>query len=219
MQTLLDQEKQTTQDMECLEEDLLKDEQKLEKTLERLQADKNRQAQSVLLPLHMLNAPFHGPEENFRVLTVCGMLSSVVPLMSSFCHLTVFMCVPQISELEQEKEHLSQAVSSLRQHAQVDSEARFREVETENRVLHQTITNTGTKLARLEAQGKQATKELETLRERGEELERETTHLERSKEQLQREVREVLHLFLQYLQLFCLCFTCSNCELQSVHST
>uniref|UniRef100_A0A8C7HG63 Coiled-coil domain containing 88C n=1 Tax=Oncorhynchus kisutch TaxID=8019 RepID=A0A8C7HG63_ONCKI len=136
MQTLLDQEKQTTQDMEGLEEDLLKDEQKLEKTLERLQADKNRQAQ----------------------------------------------------KLEQEKEHLSQAVSSLHQHAQVDSEARFREVETENRVLHQTISNTGTKLARLEAQGKQATKELETLRERGEE-----------------EVREVLHLFRQYLQLFFYC--------------
>uniref|UniRef100_A0A8C7UKE0 Coiled-coil domain containing 88C n=1 Tax=Oncorhynchus mykiss TaxID=8022 RepID=A0A8C7UKE0_ONCMY len=134
--TLLDQEKQTTQDMEGLKEDLLKDEQKLEKTLERLHVDKKR----------------------------------------------------QISELEQEKEHLSQAVSSLRQHAQVDSEARFREVETENRVLHQTIINTGTKLARLEAQGKQATKELETLRERGEELERKTTHLERSKEQLQREV-------------------------------
>uniref|UniRef100_A0A4W5N237 Coiled-coil domain containing 88C n=1 Tax=Hucho hucho TaxID=62062 RepID=A0A4W5N237_9TELE len=136
MQTLLDQEKQTTQDMEGLGEDLLKDKQKLEKNLERLQADKNR----------------------------------------------------QISELEQEKEHLSQAVSSLRQRAQVDSEARVREVETENRVLHQTITNTGSKLARLEAQGKQATKELETLRERGEELERETTRLERSKEQLQREV-------------------------------
>uniref|UniRef100_A0A673YW01 Coiled-coil domain containing 88C n=1 Tax=Salmo trutta TaxID=8032 RepID=A0A673YW01_SALTR len=136
MQTLLDQEKQTTQDMEGLEEDLLKDKQKLEKTLERLQADKNR----------------------------------------------------QISELEQEKEHLSQAVSSRGQRAQVDSEARVREVETENRVLHQTITKTGSKLARLEAQGKQATKELETLRERGEELERETTRLERSKEQLQREV-------------------------------
>uniref|UniRef100_A0A673YYD3 Coiled-coil domain containing 88C n=1 Tax=Salmo trutta TaxID=8032 RepID=A0A673YYD3_SALTR len=130
MQTLLDQEKQTTQDMEGLEEDLLKDKQKLEKTLERL----------------------------------------------------------QISELEQEKEHLSQAVSSRGQRAQVDSEARVREVETENRVLHQTITKTGSKLARLEAQGKQATKELETLRERGEELERETTRLERSKEQLQREV-------------------------------
>lgn len=112
------------------------------------------------------------------------------------------MCVLQISELEQEKEHLSQAVSSRGQRAQVDSEARVREVETENRVLHQTITNTGSKLARLEAQGKQATEELETLRERGEELERETTRLQRSKEQLQREVREVLHLFRQYLQLF-----------------
>ena len=44
MQTLLDQEKQTTQDMEGLKEDLLKDEQKLEKTLERLHVDKNRQA-------------------------------------------------------------------------------------------------------------------------------------------------------------------------------
>lgn len=96
MQTLLDQEKQTTQDMEGLEEDLLKDEQKLEKTLERLQADKNRQAQTVLLPLHMLNAPFHGQEENLRVLTVCGMLSSVVPLMSSLSHLTVFVCSPDL---------------------------------------------------------------------------------------------------------------------------
>ncbi|KAK6307406.1 hypothetical protein J4Q44_G00225540 [Coregonus suidteri] len=139
LQTLLDQEKQTTQDMEGLGEDLLKDKQKLDKALETLQADKDR----------------------------------------------------QISELEQEKEHLSQAVSSLRQRTQADSEARVREVETENRVLHQTITDTGSKLARLEAQGKQSIKELETLRERGErceELERETAHLERSKEQLQREV-------------------------------
>uniref|UniRef100_A0A8C7GPQ7 Coiled-coil domain containing 88C n=1 Tax=Oncorhynchus kisutch TaxID=8019 RepID=A0A8C7GPQ7_ONCKI len=154
LQTLLDQEKQTTQDMEGLGEDLLKDKQKLDKALETLQEDKDR----------------------------------------------------QISELEQEKEHLSQAVSSLRQRAQANSEARVREVETENRVLHQTITDTGSKLARLEAQGKQSTKELETLRERGErceELERETAHLGRSKEQLQREVREVilvLTIVLPYLQ-------------------
>lgn len=43
MQTLLDQEKQTTQDMEGLGEDLLKDKQKLDKALETLQADKDRQ--------------------------------------------------------------------------------------------------------------------------------------------------------------------------------
>uniref|UniRef100_A0A6Q2YN26 HOOK N-terminal domain-containing protein n=1 Tax=Esox lucius TaxID=8010 RepID=A0A6Q2YN26_ESOLU len=139
LQTLLDQEKQTTQDMEGLGEDLLRDKQKLQKALETVQAEKER----------------------------------------------------QISELEKEKEHLSQAVGSLRQRAQADSEARVREVEKENRVLHQTITDTGSKVARLEAQGRQASKELETLRERGErceELEREMARLERSREQLQREV-------------------------------
>uniref|UniRef100_A0A8C1G403 Coiled-coil domain containing 88C n=1 Tax=Cyprinus carpio TaxID=7962 RepID=A0A8C1G403_CYPCA len=96
----------------------------------------------------------------------------------------------QISELEQEKEHLTQAVNSLRKRAQVNSEARVREVETENRVLHQTISETGSKLARLEADKRQATKELDSLRERGEhceELEREVTRLERVREQLQRE--------------------------------
>ncbi|XP_051722992.1 protein Daple [Ctenopharyngodon idella] len=138
LQSQLDQEKQTTQDMENLGEELLREKQRLEKTLETIQAEKDR----------------------------------------------------QISELEQEKEHLTQAVGSLRKRAQVNSEARVREVETENRVLHQTITETGGKLARLEAEKRQATKEIESLRERGErceEMEREVTRLERVREQLQRE--------------------------------
>ncbi|XP_030641772.1 protein Daple [Chanos chanos] len=139
LQAQLDQEKQTTQDMETLGEELLKDKQRLEKTLETLQAEKDK----------------------------------------------------QISELEQEKEHLSQAVSSLRKRAQADSEARVREVETENRALHQTISDTGGRLARLEAEKRQATKELEVLRERSErceELERDVARLERAREQLHREL-------------------------------
>uniref|UniRef100_A0A8C1LAV9 Coiled-coil domain containing 88C n=1 Tax=Cyprinus carpio TaxID=7962 RepID=A0A8C1LAV9_CYPCA len=138
LQSQLDQEKQTTQDMDNLGEDLLTEKQRLEKTLETIQADKDR----------------------------------------------------QISELEQEKEHLTQAVNSLRKRAQVNSEARVREVETENRVLHQTISETGSKLARLEAEKRQVTKELDSFRERGErceELERELARLERVREQLQRE--------------------------------
>ncbi|XP_052475839.1 protein Daple isoform X1 [Carassius gibelio] len=138
LQSQLDQEKQTTQDMENLGEELLTEKRRLEKTLETIQADKDR----------------------------------------------------QISELEQEKEHLTQAMNSLRKRAQVNSEARVREVETENRVLHQTISETGSKLARLEAEKRQMTKELDSFRERGErceELERELAHLERVREQLQRE--------------------------------
>ncbi|KAK7153274.1 hypothetical protein R3I93_011240 [Phoxinus phoxinus] len=138
LQSQLDQEKQTTQDMENLGDELLTEKQRLEKTLETIQTDKDR----------------------------------------------------QISELEQEKEHLTQAVSSLRKRAQVNSEARVREVETENRILHQTISETGGKLARLESEKRQATKELDSLRERGErceEMEKEVTRLERVREQLQRE--------------------------------
>uniref|UniRef100_A0AAR2LTK1 HOOK N-terminal domain-containing protein n=1 Tax=Pygocentrus nattereri TaxID=42514 RepID=A0AAR2LTK1_PYGNA len=139
LQTQLDQEKQTTQDMESLGEELLKEKQRVEKALEMLQAEKDK----------------------------------------------------RISELEQEKEHLNQAVGALQKRAQADSEARVREVETENRVLHQTISETGSRLARLEADKRQATKELEGLRERSErceEMEREVARLERGREQLQREL-------------------------------
>ncbi|KAG7465787.1 hypothetical protein MATL_G00157300 [Megalops atlanticus] len=135
LQTLLDQEKQTTQDMETLGEELLKEKQKLEKTLEAVQADKDR----------------------------------------------------QVLELE----HLNQAVASLRKRAQEDSEARVREVEQENRVLHQTISDTGGKLAQAEAERRQALKDAERLRERAErarELEAEVSRLERGGEQLQKQV-------------------------------
>lgn len=87
---------------------------------------------------------------------------------------------------------MSEAVTSLRRRAQVDSEARVREVEAENRALHQSISETGGRLVRLEAEQRQATKELETLRERAErcdELERDMSRVERAREQLQREVK------------------------------
>ena len=45
LQTLLDQEKQTNQDMESLGEELLKDKQQLEKEKHKLQTDKDRQVE------------------------------------------------------------------------------------------------------------------------------------------------------------------------------
>ncbi|XP_056152507.1 protein Daple isoform X2 [Lampris incognitus] len=97
----------------------------------------------------------------------------------------------QISELENERQHLSDAVASLRERAQADSEARVREVEAENRLLHQSITDNGTRLASLETQLKLASEEAERLREKAgqcEEAEREAWRLERSREALKREV-------------------------------
>uniref|UniRef100_A0A8C9ZSF0 Coiled-coil domain containing 88C n=1 Tax=Sander lucioperca TaxID=283035 RepID=A0A8C9ZSF0_SANLU len=97
----------------------------------------------------------------------------------------------QISELESEKQHLADAVASLQERAQSNSEARVREVETENCLLHQNITDTSSRLARVETQLKLASEEAERLRERAgrcEEVEREAARLERSREALNREV-------------------------------
>ncbi|XP_033991106.1 protein Daple isoform X2 [Trematomus bernacchii] len=97
----------------------------------------------------------------------------------------------QISELESEKQHLSDAVASLQERAQSNSEARVREVETENRLLHQNITDTSSRLASLETQLKLANEEAERLGSRAgrcEELERETARLERGRDTLSREL-------------------------------
>uniref|UniRef100_A0A665TQJ7 Protein Daple-like n=1 Tax=Echeneis naucrates TaxID=173247 RepID=A0A665TQJ7_ECHNA len=97
----------------------------------------------------------------------------------------------QISELESEKQHLSDAVVSLQERAQSNSEARVRDVEAENRLLHQNITDTSSRLASLETQLKVSSEEAERLRERAsrcEEVEREAVRLERSRDALNKEV-------------------------------
>uniref|UniRef100_A0A3Q2EK34 Coiled-coil domain containing 88C n=1 Tax=Cyprinodon variegatus TaxID=28743 RepID=A0A3Q2EK34_CYPVA len=97
----------------------------------------------------------------------------------------------QISELESERQHLSEAVHLLQERAQSNSEARVREVEAQNRLLHQSITDTSSRMASLETQLKVVSEEAERLRERAarcEEAERELTRMERSREALNMEV-------------------------------
>lgn len=69
----------------------------------------------------------------------------------------------------------------------------MREVEAENRLLLQNITDTSARLASLETQLKLATEEAARLKEKAErceEVEREAARLERSKDALSREVGE-----------------------------
>lgn len=102
-------------------------------------------------------------------------------------------CSKQVSELESEKQHLSEAVASLQERAQSNNEERVREVEAENRLLLQNITDTSARLASLETQLKLATEEAARLKEKAErceEVEREAARLERSKDALSREVGE-----------------------------
>lgn len=102
----------------------------------------------------------------------------------------------QISELESEKQHLSDAVASLQERAQSNNEARVREVEAQNRLLHQNITDTSSRLASLETQLKLANEEAARMSERAgrcEEVEREAARLERSRDALNREVLKLMH--------------------------
>ncbi|XP_013860589.1 girdin [Austrofundulus limnaeus] len=97
----------------------------------------------------------------------------------------------QLKGLEQENTHLSQTVSSLRQRCQVGAEARVKDVEKENRVLHESICETTTKLNKMEFERKQLRKELEAMKEKGEraeELEIQIQKLERENESLQKKV-------------------------------
>ncbi|KAM4904259.1 girdin [Sylvia borin] len=97
----------------------------------------------------------------------------------------------QIKLLEQENEHLNQTVASLRQRSQISAEARMKEIEKENKILHESIKETSSKLNKIEFEKKQVRKELEHYKEKGEraeELENELHHLEKENELLQKKI-------------------------------
>ncbi|XP_072491627.1 girdin isoform X4 [Notamacropus eugenii] len=133
------QEKQSLQNCQNLSKDLMKEKAQLEKTLETLRENSER----------------------------------------------------QIKILEQENEHLNQTVTSLRQRSQISAEARVKDIEKENKILHESIKETSSKLNKIEFEKRQIKKELEHYKERGEraeELENELHHLEKENESLQKKI-------------------------------
>ncbi|KAG8512364.1 Girdin, partial [Galemys pyrenaicus] len=133
------QEKQSLQNCQNLSKDLMKEKAQLEKTIETLRENSER----------------------------------------------------QIKMLEQENEHLNQTVSSLRQRSQISAEARVKDIEKENKILHESIKETSNKLSKIEFEKRQIRKELEHYKEKGErteELENELHHLEKENELLQKKI-------------------------------
>ncbi|XP_036781881.2 girdin isoform X3 [Manis pentadactyla] len=133
------QEKQSLQNCQILSKDLMKEKTQLEKTIETLRENSER----------------------------------------------------EIKILEQENEHLNQNVSSLRQRSQISAEARVKDIEKENKILHESIKETSSKLSKIEFEKRQIRKELEHYKEKGEraeELENELHHLEKENELLQKKI-------------------------------
>ncbi|KAI5929417.1 Girdin [Manis javanica] len=89
--------------------------------------------------------------------------------------------------LEQENEHLNKTVSSLRQRSQISAEASVKDIQKENKILHET----NSKLSKIEFEKRQIRKELEHYKEKGEraeELENELHRLEKENELLQKTI-------------------------------
>ncbi|KAK9412198.1 girdin [Crotalus adamanteus] len=63
----------------------------------------------------------------------------------------------QIKILEQEIEHLNQTITSLRQRSQISAEARVKDIEKENKILHESIKETSSKL-KVEKENKELVK-------------------------------------------------------------
>uniref|UniRef100_A0A4W3GSQ1 Coiled-coil domain containing 88A n=1 Tax=Callorhinchus milii TaxID=7868 RepID=A0A4W3GSQ1_CALMI len=139
LQGEISNEKQSMQDVESLSNDLIKEKSQLEKTIQTIRENSER----------------------------------------------------QIEVLEQENEHLNQTIASLRQRTQISAEARVKDIEKENKILHESIKETSGKLNKLEFEKKQIRKELEHYKEKGEraeELEKVLSRLERENEQLQKKI-------------------------------
>ncbi|XP_006839636.1 PREDICTED: protein Daple [Chrysochloris asiatica] len=135
LQSQLEREKQSNQDLETLSEELIREKEQLQSDMELLKADRAR----------------------------------------------------QIKDLEQDRDHLNQVVWTLRERSQVSSEARVKDVEKENRVLHQTVTETSSQLSQLEFQKQQLQRDLEQAKEtvaRAGELEKELRRLEKENQSL-----------------------------------
>lgn len=100
----------------------------------------------------------------------------------------------QIKELEQENKHLSQAMAALRQRAQDHTDSRVKDVEMENKMLHETITDTSSKLNEVEHERKQLQKVYDQVKEkveRVEEMGKEIHRLEKQNEVLTKKVSSV----------------------------
>ncbi|XP_042668118.1 girdin isoform X6 [Centrocercus urophasianus] len=97
----------------------------------------------------------------------------------------------QIKLLEQENECSNQTIASLRQRSQISAEAQMKEIENENKILHESIKENSGKLNKLEFEMKQVQKEMKHYKEkaeRAEELENEMHRLEKENEALQKRI-------------------------------
>ncbi|XP_073409989.1 girdin isoform X2 [Dendrobates tinctorius] len=151
-----------------------KENQRLCKKLEKIEAELNHERQSIESSQHLSN----------DLMKEKSQLEKIIETLRENSE-------RQIKGLEQENEHLNQTIASLRQRSQIGAEARMKDIEKENKILHESIKETSSKLNKMEFEKKKLKKELEHYKEKGEraeELEKELNRVEKENEHLQKKI-------------------------------
>ncbi|XP_077138778.1 girdin isoform X2 [Ranitomeya variabilis] len=151
-----------------------KENQRLCKKLEKIEAELNHERQSIESSQHLSN----------DLMKEKSQLEKIIETLRENSE-------RQIKGLEQENEHLNQTIASLRQRSQIGAEARMKDIEKENKILHESIKETSSKLNKMEFVKKKLKKELEHYKEKGEraeELEKELNRVEKENEHLQKKI-------------------------------
>ncbi|XP_043931321.1 girdin-like [Protopterus annectens] len=97
----------------------------------------------------------------------------------------------EVLDLKMENEHLIQTLESTRQRSQISNDARVKDIEKENKVLHDTIMDTSVKMNKLEFDKKQLLRDVQELKEKvskGSAIEQELERIEKVNEQLQKKI-------------------------------
>ncbi|XP_018087916.1 protein Daple-like isoform X1 [Xenopus laevis] len=97
----------------------------------------------------------------------------------------------QIKELGQENKHLIQTLEAVRQRSQVSTEARVKDIELENKILHETIKDRSCNVNELEYKKKQLQKAFDQSKEQVEKMEKELQRLENQNETLTKKVTSI----------------------------
>ncbi|KAM4040560.1 girdin isoform 4-T4 [Anomaloglossus baeobatrachus] len=151
-----------------------KENQRLCKKLEKIEAELNHERQTIESSQHLSN----------DLMKEKSQLEKIIETLRENSE-------RQIKGLEQENEHLNQTIASLRQRSQIGAEARMKDIEKENKILHESIKETSSKLNKMEFEKKKLKKELEHYKEKGEraeELEKELNRVEKENEHLQKKI-------------------------------
>ncbi|XP_030075166.1 coiled-coil domain-containing protein 88B [Microcaecilia unicolor] len=125
----------------------------------------------------------------------------------------------EAQELKQENASLNHTLESLRQRSQVGMDARVKDLEQENKILHNTVLESSSKISQLEQEKRHLQKEEVDLRDQvatSKKAEQELQHLEHQHQQLQKKVleREMTEEKVSILEKMVLELECKNSSLK-----